>query len=233
MLIRRSNERGVGNYDWLKAKYTFSFSQYYDPRFTGYGDLLVINEDVISPGRGFPTHPHNDMEIITYVIKGAIHHKDSMGREGVVRPGEIQYMSAGTGVAHSEYNYLEDENTRLLQIWIKPDRAGHPPNYGQVSYLDRLEANKPCLMISQDGREGSIKINQDVSLYTVRLEAEKGITHQVNEDRMMWLQIVDGALTINGKELSSGDAIAVKDEQNLNIKASEDTEFLLFDLRKQ
>lgn len=228
---RKSHERGIGTYSWLNAKYTFSFANYYNPDFMGLGDLLVINEDRIAPGKGFDTHSHHDMEIITYVIDGAIKHKDSMGREGIVRPGEIQYMGAGSGVFHSEHNYLIDKETHLIQIWIRPNAMALDPNYGQDSYMERLKTNELCLLLSGDGRKGSIKINQDASLYTARLEPGKKIFYELDYGRHAWLQLIKGELTVNGKELETGDGLGISDIDKFTITGKSKAEFLLFDLR--
>ncbi len=231
LTLRKSEDRGQGNYNWLKAKYSFSFAGYYDSNFLGLSDLIVINEDRIAPAKGFAEHPHNDMEIITYVIDGAIAHQDSMGHEGIVRPGEIQYMSAGAGVRHSEYNALDDAETHLLQIWITPDREGVAPNYGQTSYLDRLKENQLCLLVSSDGRDGSIKIHQDASAYTARLKDGHSLGYTFAKGRSGWIQLVSGQLKVNGVEINSGDGLSITAEELIEISSSADSEFLLFDLR--
>lgn len=227
----KSDLRGKGEYGWLKARYTFSFADYRNPEYTSHSDLLVINEDRIAGGKGFDTHSHRNMEIITYMISGAVEHKDSMGNHGVIRPGEIQYMSAGTGVSHSEFNHEADQEAHLLQIWIKPNAVDCEPVYGQTSYLDRLEKNKLCLLASPDGRDDSIKIYQDALFFTCQLERNNKINHLYSENRKGWVQIVKGRLHVNGEELVQGDGLAIDSEQEIVIESLEDSEFLIFDLR--
>ncbi|MDB9786530.1 pirin family protein [Bacteriovoracaceae bacterium] len=231
--LRKSEERGMGRYGWLEAKYSFSFASYFDDHHLGFGDLIVLNEDVIAAGKGFDVHGHRDMEIITYIIDGAIEHKDSMGYHGIVKPGEIQYISAGSGITHSEFNPLKNQETRLIQIWIRPDRKGHEPRYGQDSYRERSEPNSLCLIVSGDGRKGSVKINQDIDLFTGKFD--KGLTTSYNfmADRRGWLQIVSGAVNINGIELKNGDGMSVSDQSEIGIRFLQNTEFLLFDTKER
>ena len=228
--IRRSEDRGHANYGWLDTNYTFSFNTYYDPRFMGFRDLRVINEDYIEPNQGFPTHGHKDMEIITYVINGELSHKDSSGGNGVLRPHEVQRMTAGTGVRHSEFS-SPTEKTHLLQIWILPEEKNLKPGYEQTFFPPEEKQGKLRIVASRDAREGSVKINQDVALYSSILAKDDEIAYELNEGRHAWIQIVKGTLDLNGETLVAGDGAAVSDEKELKIKSLEDeTEFLLFDL---
>lgn len=228
--VRKSAERGYAEHGWLKSHHTFSFANYYDPEHMGFRSLRVINEDYIEGGNGFGMHPHKDMEIITYVISGALEHKDSMGTRSVIKPGEVQRMTAGRGVFHSEFNKLPYEETHLLQIWIMPNRAGGEPGYDQKSFDAELEANKLVLVVSEDGRDGSIKIQQDADLYISRLKKDDDVDFRLRAERGAWIQVVKGRLDVNGKEVTAGDALSFEEAGNLKFKASEDSEFLLFDL---
>jgi quercetin 2,3-dioxygenase len=231
MWIKKSTDRGHAHHGWLKSHHTFSFADYYDPRFMGFSDLRVINEDFIQGGMGFGSHPHRDMEIITYVIKGSLRHKDSMGNEAVIRPGEVQHMSAGTGVVHSEFSDDKDE-THLLQIWLMPEKLGIKPVYGQKNFSEQFEKNKLTLVVSKDGRDGSIGINQETDLFVSRLKANEEFPFTLKAGRKMWVQVVRGSLSVNGNALSDGDALAVEDGGLLNFSAKSDSEFLIFDLKK-
>jgi redox-sensitive bicupin YhaK (pirin superfamily) len=228
--IRRSNERGGGDYGWLKTHHTFSFDQYYDPRFTSFRSLRVINEDVVAPGGAFPMHPHRDMEIISYVLEGGLEHKDSMGNGSVIRPGDGQRMSAGTGVRHSEANPSETDPVHLLQIWIIPDRQGHAPGYEQKAFPKAEKRGKLRLVASPDGQDGSVTIHQDARLYVSLLAPDQEVKHDLRQGRYAWLQVAKGAVELNGKTLHQGDGAAVSEEQKLSIKGVEDSEVLLFDL---
>ncbi len=228
--IRRSDERGGGNHGWLKTHHTFSFDQYYDPRFMSFRSLRVMNEDWVAPGQGFPMHPHRDMEIITYVLEGALQHNDSMGNGSIIRPGDGQRMSAGTGVRHSEANSSKTDAVHLLQIWIMPDKQGHKPGYEQKSFPEEEKRGKLRLLASPDGADGSVTINQDAKLYVSLLAPEQEVKHQIGQGRYAWLQVAKGAVELNGKKLGQGDGAAVSEEQKLNIKGVEDAEVLLFDL---
>jgi quercetin 2,3-dioxygenase len=228
--IRRSNERGHADYGWLDTFHTFSFNTYYDPRFMGFRSLRVINEDTIAPGEGFGTHGHADMEIITYVTRGALAHKDSTGGEETLRPHEVQRMTAGTGIRHSEFNASETDETHLLQIWILPERNGLTPGYEQTYFAPEEKKNRLRLVASRAGTDGSVKINQDVSLYASLLDANETVEHDLAANRHAWLQLVKGKIELNGVSLNAGDGAAVSDETRLQIKALEDAEFLLFDL---
>jgi redox-sensitive bicupin YhaK (pirin superfamily) len=228
--IRRSNERGHADYGWLDTHYTFSFSNYYDPRFMGFRDLRVINEDFIAPDQGFPPHGHRDMEIITYVISGDLSHKDSMGNGTTIRPNEVQRMTAGTGVQHSEYSSPTDK-THLLQIWILPEKEDLTPGYEQKFFAPEEKQGRLKLVASRAGTDGSVTIHQDVSLYSSILSADEEVTHELADNRHAWLQIVKGSLEINGEVIDAGDGAAVSFEKTLKMRALEDdTEFLLFDL---
>ncbi len=228
--IRRSSERSHANYGWLDTNYTFSFSSYYDPRFMGFRSLRVINEDFIEPDQGFPTHGHADMEILTYVINGELSHKDSMGNASTILPNEVQRMSAGTGILHSEYSSPTDK-THLLQIWILPEVKDLTPSYEQTFFPPEDKKGKLKLVASRAGSAGSVTIHQDVNLYSSILAKDESVKHQLAENRYAWIQIVKGSLSLNDETLTQGDGAAVSDETSLKIKAlRDDTEFLLFDL---
>lgn len=229
--IRRSNERGGGNFGWLDTKYTFSFNNYYDPKFMGFRNLRVINEDYVAPGEGFGTHGHANMEIITYVIEGALAHKDSTGGEETLRPHEVQRMTAGTGIRHSEFNPSNEERVHLYQIWILPEEEGLKPGYEQTYFAPETKQGKLKLVASRGGDDGSVKINQDVRLYSSILAKGEEVTHELAENRHAWLQIVKGSVALKGEILNTSDGAAISDETVLKIKSLEDdTEFLLFDL---
>lgn len=229
--IRRANERGHANYGWLDTYHTFSFNTYYDPRFMGFRSLRVINEDRVAAGEGFGTHGHANMEIITYVTEGALAHKDSTGGEETLRPHEVQRMTAGSGIRHSEFNPSETESTHLYQIWILPESEGLTPGYKQTYFPPEEKKGKLRLVASRAGTDGSVKINQDVSLYSSILSAGEEVSHNLAENRYGWLQVVKGKLEVNGETLKTSDGAAISDERELKIKALEDeTEFLLFDL---
>ncbi len=230
MTIRRSDERGGGDYGWLKTQHTFSFDQYYDPEWMNFRSLRVINEDWVAPGAGFPMHPHRDMEIITYVLEGALEHEDSMGNGSTIRPGDGQRMSAGTGVRHSEANPSKTESVHLLQIWIMPDRPGHEPGYEQKEFPATEKQNKLRLLASPDGSDGSVTIHQDAKLYVSLLSSGKELKHSLASGRSAWLQVAKGAVELNGQKLNQGDGAAVRNEPELGIKAAADSEILLFDL---
>jgi redox-sensitive bicupin YhaK (pirin superfamily) len=228
--IRRSEERGKANYGWLDTRYTFSFSNYYDERFMGFRDLRVINEDLIEPAQGFPTHGHRDMEILTYVITGELSHRDSMGNGETIRPHEVQRMTAGTGVLHSEYSSPTDR-THLLQIWILPEKRNLTPGYEQKLFPPEEKKGRLKLVASRGGTDGSVHINQDVALYSSILGAGETVSYELKENRHAWIQIVKGSLEVNGETLNQGDGAAISDERLLEIRsAADETEFLLFDL---
>jgi redox-sensitive bicupin YhaK (pirin superfamily) len=229
MKIRKANERGHAEHGWLDTYHTFSFADYYDPEWMGYRSLRVINDDLVMPGMGFGTHPHRDMEIITYILSGALEHKDSMGNGRVIRAGEVQYMAAGTGVQHSEFNPAPDEAVHLLQIWIQPDRKGVTPRYGEKSFKDAA-TGKLHLVTSRTGRDGSIAIHQDADLWLAKLEAGQTISHALADGRHAWLHVAEGEVKVNGKTLSGGDAAAVSKETTLELSATKPAQVLLFDL---
>ena len=229
--IRKSEDRGKANYGWLDTNYTFSFSDYYDPNFMGFRDLRVINEDFIEPAQGFPKHGHRDMEIITYVISGELSHRDSMGNGETIRPNEVQRMTAGTGVLHSEYSSPTDK-THLLQIWILPEKNNLKPDYEQKFFAPEEKKGKLRLVASRGGDDGSVKINQDVALFASILAKDESIDHKLANERHAWIQLISGSLDVNGYTLASGDGAAISDVSDLKIKAlANDTEFLLFDLK--
>lgn len=229
--IRRSKDRGHANHGWLDTYHTFSFADYYDPNFMGFRDLRVINEDYVEPAQGFPTHGHRDMEIITYVIDGELSHRDSMGNGETIRPNEVQRMTAGTGVLHSEYSSPTDK-THLLQIWILPEKRNIVPSYEQKLFAVEEKQGKLRLVASRGGDDGSVHINQDVKLYASTLSKGDEVSHRIGVGRHAWVQLIDGKIEINGETMSSGDGAAVSDETAITIKALDDSsEFLLFDLR--
>lgn len=228
--IRPSNERGGGDYGWLNTRHTFSFDQYYDQRFMGFRSLRVINEDFVEPGHGFPMHPHRDMEIITYLLEGALEHNDSMGNGSIIRPGDGQRMSAGRGVRHSEANPSKTEAAHLLQIWILPSERGLEPSYEQKAFPAEEKRGKLRLIAGPDGKDGSVTIHQDARLYVALLSPGQQVQHDLGPGRYAWLQVAKGAVELNGKPLSQGDGAAVSEEQKLTIKGTEDAEILLFDL---
>ena len=228
--IRRSNERGKANYGWLDTNYTFSFSNYYDRNFMGFRSLRVINEDFIEANQGFPTHGHADMEILTYVIRGELSHKDSMGNGTTILPNEVQRMSAGTGILHSEYSSPTDE-THLLQIWILPEEKDLTPSYEQTFFAPEDKKGKLKLVASRGGDDGSVTIHQDVNLYSSILAKDEEVSLELAENRHAWIQIIKGSIELNGENLNQGDGVAVSEENLLEIKSlANETEFLLFDL---
>lgn len=229
--IRQANDRGVADFQWLNSHHTFSFGEYFDPQHMGFGPLRVINEDRVIGGKGFSTHSHRDMEIITYVLDGALEHKDSIGNGSVIQPGDVQRMSAGTGIAHSEYNHSSSDTVHFLQIWIIPNAKGLPPSYEQTHFDRTTTQNQLRLVGSADGREGSVTIHQDVNLYATHLDAQAQLSYTVGRDRQVWLQIARGSLTLNGEVLNTGDGVAITEVQALNmVSTADDTELLLFDL---
>jgi quercetin 2,3-dioxygenase len=228
-MIRRANERGHAEHGWLDTYHTFSFADYYDPEWMGFRSLRVINDDVVMPGQGFGTHPHRDMEIITYVLSGALQHKDSMGNGRVIRPGEVQYMAAGTGVQHSEFNPSPDEAVHLLQIWIVPDSKGLKPHYAEKS-LAKAPTGRFNLVVSKSGRDGSLPINQDADLYVAKLEAGNQASHALKPERHAWLHVAEGEVKLDGETLKSGDAVAFSGEKAVKLTAEKPSQVLLFDL---
>jgi quercetin 2,3-dioxygenase len=231
MLIRRPGEnRGRTQLDWLDSRHTFSFADYHDPAHMGFRALRVINEDRVRPGMGFGTHGHRDMEIITYVLEGALEHKDSLGTGSVIYPGDGQRMSAGTGILHSEYNYSATASVHFLQIWIMPGRAGLAPGYEQKAFPVEAKLGKLCLIAAPDGRHGAITVHQDVALYVAILEPGTQAVHRLLPERYAWVQVARGAVELNGVALQEGDGAAISAAEWLAIRAAEPAEMLLFDL---
>lgn len=227
---RRSEERGFANHGWLKSRHTFSFGSYFDPKHSNFGPLLVINEDQIEGGSGFGRHPHRDMEIISYVVRGSLEHEDTMGNKVVIRPGEVQKMSAGTGVMHSEMNHEADKETHFFQIWIMPDKKGIKPSYGQKSFARDLEKEPLVLVASGDGRDGSIQIQQDADVYLSRLRPHSSLHFGIRPGRGVWVQVVKGSVAIGDMDFEAGDAASLTDESVLDLSSKSDAEVILFDL---
>ena len=230
LTIRRSKERGHFDHGWLNTYHTFSFDQYYDPRYMGFRTLRVINEDFVAAGRGFPTHGHRDMEIITYILEGALKHADSIGNGSVIRPGDVQRMTAGTGVRHSEQNASDQERVHLLQIWILPNAEDLTPGYEQKAFSEEERRGRLRLIASNDGRDESVKLNQDVSLFASILAAGEEVSREMDSTRYAWIQVARGAVDVNGETANQGDGVVVVAESNLKIRAQEPAEVLLFDL---
>jgi len=228
--VRPSGERGFADHGWLQARHTFSFAGYHDPAHMGFRALRVINEDRVAPGQGFGTHPHRDMEILTWVLEGALEHKDSMGNGSVIRPGIAQWMSAGTGVTHSEFNPQPDVSTHLLQIWLLPDRAGHEPTWAEKSFPASDREDRLCLLAAPDGADRALPWRQDARLWASSLKAGNTLAHDLGPGRHAWLQVTAGGLDVNGVVLAAGDGAAVSGEESLEITARENADFLLFDL---
>jgi len=230
LTVRKSAERGHADHGWLDTWHTFSFSDYYDPRFMGFRALRVINEDFVAPGHGFPTHPHRDMEIITYVLQGALQHRDSLGTGSIIRPGEVQRMSAGTGVRHSEANPSAEEAVHLLQIWIEPAKRGIAPAYEQKAFDEAEKRGRLRLVASPDGADGSVIIHQDARVYATLLGPGQQAVHTLAPGRHAWLHVARGSLTLNGEHLGTSDGAAITGESVLTLVGDQDSEALLFDL---
>ena len=228
--IRRADERGFADHGWLKARHTFSFANYHDPDFMGFRSLRVMNEDRIEAGMGFGTHPHRDMEIVTYVLEGALEHKDSMGNGEVLRPGEFQRMSAGTGITHSEFNPSSTESTHLYQIWLLPERKSIEPSYEQKRFDDGGMTNMLRLVASPDAELGSLAISQDARIFLAKIDENVTVQHELTPGRHAWLQVLRGEVSLNGEALHTGDGAAVSEEECLKIVANESAEIMLFDL---
>jgi len=228
--LRPSKDRGHANHGWLDTYHTFSFAHYHDAAHMGYRDLRVINDDVLEPASGFPTHGHQDMEIISYVVRGALAHRDTTGGEGVLRRGDVQTMSAGKGVRHSEFNNSRDEDVRLLQIWVLPKEDGLTPAYGQKNFPDSEKRNTLRLLAAPTNENGALPINQDVRLYASLLDAKASVTYSLKKDRAAWVQVVEGEINVNGSVMTNGDGAAIEDVESIKITAQKDSEFLLFDL---
>ena len=228
--IRRSEDRGRGDHGWLKSRHSFSFADYHDPAQMGFSVLRVINEDRIAPAAGFPTHGHRDMEILTYVLEGALEHRDSLGSGSVIRPGEVQRMSAGTGIRHSEFNASNSEAVHLLQIWILPDRRGIPPSYEQQGFDLAASRGRFLLLASPDGRDGSVRIHRDATLAVATLAPGETINQALGDGRQAWLQVARGEVALDGEHLAAGDGAALSEAQRLSLSARTEVELLLFDL---
>jgi quercetin 2,3-dioxygenase len=228
--LRRSDERGRFDHGWLDTRHTFSFAGYYDPDHMGFRDLRVINEDLVAPGAGFPTHSHRDMEILTYVLEGQLEHRDSMGNRSVILPGEVQRMSAGTGVTHSEYNPSSTDRLHLLQIWIRPERAGLAPGYEQRAFAEADRRGRFRVLAAPDGREGALTIHQDAALLGALASPGDELRHELLPGRHAWLHVTRGEVALNGHRLGPGDAAAFSDESRVSLTARSDAELLLFDL---
>ena len=228
--MRSASERGNANLGWLDSRHSFSFGDYYDPQHMGFGPLRVINEDRVTPGGGFPTHPHSDMEIISYVLDGALEHKDSIGTGSVIRPGDVQRMSAGTGIRHSEFNASKTAPVHFLQIWIMPERKGLAPSYEQKTFAASDKGGKLRLIGSHDGREGSVTIHQDVDLYATVIGAGQSVSHLLAAGRIAWIQVARGSIKLNGQRLKAGDGLAVETQGELRLEGESGAEVLLFDM---
>ena len=228
--MRRAEERGHANHGWLNSYHTFSFGNYYDPRHMGFANLRVINDDTVSPGGGFATHGHRDMEIVSYVLEGALKHEDSMGNGSVIRPGDVQRLSAGTGVTHSEFNASDTDPVHFLQIWVLPERDGLEPGYEQKAFPDQEKRGRLRLVGSRDGREGSVTIHQDVDLYATLLGDGDSVGHQLAEGRKAWVQVVQGSAVLNDENLQAGDGVAIEGPADLTLTASSEANILLFDM---
>ncbi|MFO7642640.1 MAG: pirin family protein [Candidatus Competibacteraceae bacterium] len=228
--LRAAGERGRSNLGWLDSAHTFSFSNYYDPRHVGFGPLRVINDDRVTPGAGFGTHGHRDMEIISYVLEGALAHRDSLGNGSVMRPGDVQRMSAGTGVRHSEFNHSHSDPVHFLQIWIQPDRAGYPPGYEQKHFGAAEKRGRLCLIASRDGRDGSVSLHQDVDLYATLLDGADAVEFDLKSGRLAWIQVARGELRVNGQPLVEGDGLAIDQPGRLRLDGANVAELLLFDM---
>ena len=228
--IRKAKDRGHFDFGWLDTYHTFAFGEYYDPEFMGFRSLRVINEDRVAPRTGFPTHGHRDMEIITYVLEGSLNHRDSMGNGSAIRPGEVQRMTAGSGVTHSEQNSSKTDAVHLLQIWILPNATSLRPGYEQKTFTNEEKLGRLRLVASDDGRDGSVTINQDAAIYASVLEPGNEVVHQLGANRNAWIQVARGAITVNGNDLNQGDGAAVNAESAITIAGREESEVLVFDL---
>jgi quercetin 2,3-dioxygenase len=228
--IRKSQDRGHFDHGWLNTYFSFSFADYYDPKHVHFRTLRVLNDDRVAPGEGFPTHPHRDMEIVTYVLEGGLEHRDSMGTGSVIRAGDVQYMSAGSGVTHSEFNASSTEPVHLLQIWMFPKEQGLKPVYGQKNFTEEEKRGKLRLVVSPDGRDGSLPIRQNNELYATVLGKGDAVRHELKPDRHAYVQVARGSVTLNGQPLSEGDGAAISKEKTVELKGVDNAEVLLFDL---
>jgi len=228
--IRKSQDRGHANHGWLDSRFSFSFAEYFNPEHVQFRTLRVMNDDRVAGGGGFPKHPHRDMEIVTYVLEGALEHKDSMGNGSVIKPGDVQYMSAGTGVAHSEFNASKTEPVHLYQIWMFPEKQGLKPAYDQKSFTEAEKRGKLRLVASPDGRDGSVKIRQNNELYATVLSAGESVKHELKRDRHAYVQVARGSVKLNGTLLETGDGAAISEDKAVELAGVKDSEVLLFDL---
>ncbi|MDH3692103.1 MAG: pirin family protein [Gammaproteobacteria bacterium] len=228
--IRYADDRGLADLGWLNSRHTFSFGQYYDTKFMGFGPLRVINEDRVQPGKGFDAHGHQDMEIISYVLEGTLEHKDSIGTGSVIRPGEVQRMSAGTGIRHSEFNHSDSELVHFLQIWILPEQEGLSPGYEQKTFPNDEKRGRLRLVGSRDGRDGSVIIHQDVDLYATLLTDKEEVRHDLEKGRKGWAQVATGTVKVNGEQLHQGDGVAIEELSKITITGTSNAEVLLFDM---
>ncbi|HET9032841.1 MAG TPA: pirin family protein [Dokdonella sp.] len=233
MQVRKASERGVAEHGWLSSRHTFSFAGYRDPRQIGFSDLLVINEDRVAPGKGFGTHPHRDMEIFSYVLEGALAHSDSMGTGSQIKPGDVQLMSAGSGVTHSEFNGSDSAPVHFLQIWIVPDHAGGKPVYQQQHFSEADKRGRLRLIISPDGRDGSLRIQQSAQVYAGLFDGDESATLTLDKDRHAYVHVARGRIELNGVQLGAGDGVRLRNVQTLQFAAGKDAEVLVFDLRPQ
>jgi quercetin 2,3-dioxygenase len=232
LTIRPAQDRGIANFGWLDSRHTFSFGEYHDPNHMGFADLRVINEDKVAPEKGFPTHGHRDMEIVTYVLEGALEHKDSIGTGSVIRPGDVQRMSAGTGIQHSEYNASNSESVHLLQIWILPDQKGIEPGYEQKNFAVAEKQGKLKLVGSRNGRDGSITIHQDIDLYAATLLEGDSVSYTFTPSRVGWVQVARGEVQLNDQTLNAGDGVAIAQESLIRLQGiTQNAEVLLFDMK--
>jgi redox-sensitive bicupin YhaK (pirin superfamily) len=228
--IRKSNERGRADHGWLDTHFTFSFADYFDPEHVQFRTLRVMNDDRVAGGGGFPMHPHRDMEIVTYVLEGALEHRDSMGNGSVIKPGDVQYLSAGSGVTHSEFNASKSDPVHLYQIWMLPEKKGLKPAYDQKNFSDAEKRGKLRLVASPDGRDGSVKIRQDNELYATVLGAGDSVKHALKPERHAYVQVARGSVELNGRKLAEGDGAAISEEKAIELTGVKDSEILLFDL---
>jgi redox-sensitive bicupin YhaK (pirin superfamily) len=230
LIVRKAQERGHADHGWLDTHHTFSFADYYDPKHMGFGPLRVLNDDTVAGGGGFPPHPHRDMEIITYVIEGALAHKDSMGNGSTIRPGEVQRMSAGPGVVHSEFNASPDQPVHFLQIWLLPERAGLPSGYEQRFFGEQEKRGTLRLVASPDGADGSVRVQQDARVYASILSSGQEVTHAIGRGKKGWLHVVRGNVELNGKRLGAGDGVGIQGDEELIVTSPDEGELLLFDM---
>ncbi|MEM1141317.1 MAG: pirin family protein [Pseudomonadota bacterium] len=231
-MVRRAEDRGTADFGWLDSKHSFSFGRYYDPDQMGFGVLRVINEDRVAPGRGFDEHPHQNMEILSYVIEGSLSHQDSMGNGSIIRPGDLQRMSAGTGVIHSEYNADNDKPVHFLQIWIVPEKSGIEPGYEQKHFPIEQRSGRLALIASRSGRSGSVSLAQDVDIYAAMLTAGDQLSQKLQSDRSAWVQAIRGSVEVDGTTLDAGDGLAIRSGSSIELETSGEAEILLFDVPK-